>query len=88
MNIFLCTDCKRDIRLLKEGTYMLNHWPWGKDVLCVNCLEQRLGRTLTHWDFDWNVLLTFGQGSPLLEDRKGRTRSDVIQTQTCDSHPC
>jgi hypothetical protein len=45
--------------------------PWG-GVLCVGCIEQRIGRRLTPDDFDHDHPFFFLPGTPRLLDRQGR----------------
>jgi hypothetical protein len=45
--------------------------PWG-GVLCVGCLEQRIGRRLTPDDFDPDHPFSFLPGTPRLLERQGR----------------
>lgn len=50
-----CTDCHTDTRVIREY-YMVNFDLWraygaGKGMLCIGCLEDRIGRQLTHADF-------------------------------------
>lgn len=55
---FLCVDCKFDT--WENEYYMVHDRVWraagmskkpGAGMLCIGCLEQRLGRTLTPADF-------------------------------------
>lgn len=45
--------------------------PTTKDLCCITCLEERLGRTLTLADFNWRVFLNLDalDRSPLLQLR-------------------
>lgn len=45
--------------------------PTTKDLCCIKCLEERLGRTLTLNDFNWRVFLNLDhrERSPLLQSR-------------------
>lgn len=54
---FNCVDCKKNTNEMHEY-YMVHDDVWAKSgmekrggMLCVGCLEQRLGRTLTKKDF-------------------------------------
>lgn len=52
---FLCIDCHADTSKINEY-YMLKNWLWkkirgGRHMLCLNCVENRLGRRLTSRDF-------------------------------------
>lgn len=53
-NPFLCLDCHVDTHDIDEY-YMLQHHIWRsiatKGMLCIGCVEKRLGRTLTAPDF-------------------------------------
>lgn len=53
-----CTDCRTDVYKLKEYAYILKKWSFGKAVLCIKCLEARLGRPLTRSDFNFEIPLT------------------------------
>jgi hypothetical protein len=67
---WFCDDCDVDCSVLNEN-YMVEDelWPADAGVLCVGCLERRLGRTLTRADFNlrpkWHELPL----SPRLEER-------------------
>lgn len=50
---FYCKDCGRDTR---DEYYMVEHRLWAEvkgavDMLCIGCLESRLGRQLNLTDF-------------------------------------
>jgi hypothetical protein len=71
-------DCKRDTYKMNEY-YMVINRTWRKanpaedGMLCIGCLEERLGRQLSHHDFLWcplNVENVFN-GSKRLRDRLG-----------------
>ena len=55
---FICVDCKIDTNEIAEY-YMLHNHIWythttdfnGKGMLCIGCIESRLGRQLKHGDF-------------------------------------
>lgn len=80
MRDFLCVDCKADCKKLGELAYMIRDQLWrlavGKHaagVICVGCLETRIGRRLDRHDF---ALLAvnmpdFGRKSARLLDRLG-----------------
>jgi hypothetical protein len=73
---FLCLDCTVDT--CESGEYYIVRdavWlavnPNNKGMLCISCLEQRLGRELTSEDFAWvplNLIQMF-QGSDRLKAR-------------------
>ena len=78
-----CTDCGLDVMAAGEYGYMLVPEVWeasrgGEGFLCVGCLENRLGRRLTHRDFDPTIPLNFfpWADSPTLADRKRGLRRD------------
>lgn len=54
---WLCMDCKQDTGRMGEH-YMLVDATWqlahnsNKGMLCVGCIEKRLGRKLRHQDFN------------------------------------
>ena len=55
MNSFICLDCKIDTDEINEY-YMIQHTLWENHVksdgmLCISCLEKRLGRSLVRNDF-------------------------------------
>jgi hypothetical protein len=73
---FLCLDCKIDTAELDEY-YLVRDEVWreanpqGDGMLCISCLEKRLGRELTHDDFAFvplNLIALF-RGSDLLRER-------------------
>ena len=56
---FNCSDCSADLITLGESLYMLRDPVWQQathsapaHLLCVGCLEERLGRRLTPEDFN------------------------------------
>jgi hypothetical protein len=74
-----CLDCKKDTYKLREY-YMVTNRTWRKanpaiaGMLCIGCLEKRLGRKLSQFkDFIWcplnaaNVFI----GSARIKDRLG-----------------
>lgn len=68
-----CNDCKQPVGL--EYWYMLHKATWNyvapeDGFLCVTCLECRLGRQLTYFDFDWSVPCNYTRTTPLLETRR------------------
>lgn len=54
MSSFYCVDCSEDTDKLDEY-YMVHNdlWPIGRNsgMLCIGCLERRIGRKLTTEDF-------------------------------------
>lgn len=49
-----CTDCKVCTLSIGEWYMVKDHlWPPGAQYLCIGCLEQRLGRKLNLFDFDY-----------------------------------
>ncbi len=53
----ICLDCKISTFAINEY-YMVNHSVWDETglgrrdgMLCIGCLETRIGRTLTQFDF-------------------------------------
>ena len=65
---FCCQDCGHDTKLIRER-YMVRESIWESAIwergpatmLCVGCLEARLGRRLGHEDFI-NCPLNYGDG--------------------------
>lgn len=73
---FLCLDCKVDTAelgeyyIVRDATWLTAN-PQGNGMLCIACIEQRLGRELTYEDFAW-VPLNLGNlfnGSDRLKNR-------------------
>ncbi len=66
-----CQDCDVDVIAVGE-CYMVQDavWPLAEDggVLCVGCLEARIGRELTREDFT-ACLVNLQAGSPRLRSR-------------------
>jgi len=53
---FLCLDCKVNTRIIDEYYTLFDHiWlavnPRRNGMLCIGCLEKRLGRMVTYEDF-------------------------------------
>jgi hypothetical protein len=81
---FMCLDCGSDTRRMPGGLelYMVRHdlyesvVPGRRGMLCIGCLEGRLGRELTADDFpDLPINEPRpGTDSPRLIDRLSRTR--------------
>jgi hypothetical protein len=67
---FLCLDCGVDTRAIDEY-YIVTHELWaranpdGAGMLCVGCLEKRLGRELTPDDFGLNSVSSPKSERPL-----------------------
>lgn len=70
--MYACTDCTLNTDAAGEFAYMLHDRVWRAavrrarslgmqastgDLCCIRCLEARLGRELTHEDFNWSVPL-------------------------------
>ncbi len=56
----------------RPGSVASKPVPTTKDLCCITCLEERLGRTLTISDFNWGVFLNTTyehRRSPLLMKR-------------------
>lgn len=56
---FSCVDCQVSTRKLGHY-YMVSNWLWrqagaGRGMLCLSCLEQRIGRPLTTEDFPMHI---------------------------------
>lgn len=64
---WLCLDCKVDTGKINEH-YMLKDEIWAKvhdskfGMMCVGCVEKKLGRLLNSQDFHKCYLNTFAQG--------------------------
>lgn len=80
LRMFVCIDCKINTHVINEY-YMLKDPVWAKahpgdrGMLCIACVERRLGRLLKHGDFapypiNYGVFLK----SPLLAHRFNRFR--------------
>jgi hypothetical protein len=68
-----CLDCGVDT--IKAGEhYMVRDeaWPIGglEGMLCIGCLERRIGRRLVPADFTYCVLNCRGRGSVCLQSRR------------------
>ena len=49
---WLCKDCGKDCFIDDKDYYMVNHEMWNKygvgtDMLCMDCMEERIGHKLT-----------------------------------------
>jgi len=73
--IFICGDCDKDVW---DEQYMVHHELWNTHVnnkecmLCVDCLERRIGRELNNKDFIPDIYInqdssTFPKRGKLLE---------------------
>ena len=75
MSRYQCEDCPVDTESIGEY-YMVTHNIWrqfgaGAGMLCIGCLEKRIGRTLDKWDF-LNVPVNYiGKRSKRMVDRLG-----------------
>jgi hypothetical protein len=67
---WFCDDCGEDLAETGEN-YMVRDelWPQDASILCVGCLERRLGRELTLADFKLNVRWHEHELSPRLQKR-------------------
>ena len=72
---FICIDCKKDTwneyYMIHTNTWKKAH-PKSKGMLCIKCLENRLGRKLTSKDFNkvpLNLIKT--KRTKILIDRLG-----------------
>jgi hypothetical protein len=80
---FECLDCSRDTAVAREY-YMVRKKLWlaanpsGKGMLCVGCLEKRLGRRLTPTDFTDCLLNTeFSPCGP--KSRRLKSRLGILE---------
>ncbi len=75
MSNFKCADCPVDTSKIGEY-YMVTHNLWrahgaGRGMLCIACLENRMGRKLDTYDF-LNVPVNYiGHRSARMRDRIG-----------------
>ena len=83
-----CRDCKIDVG--SDYGYMVHDQVWPNEngkplegLLCIKCLEIRLGRRLYLSDFNWSVPLNYMyKGTDLLESRKNwPERSELTMDQ-------
>lgn len=54
---FSCSDCNSNVRQISELHYMIHSSIWltvanSSELLCIGCLEKRLGRYLVPKDFN------------------------------------
>lgn len=73
MSEWHCADCQIDTNAIAEY-YMVHDWLWDKygvehEMLCIACLEDRLGRELDKYDFT---------DCPLNEPDMGWAKSDKL----------
>lgn len=52
---FICKDCGKDTGIDEKDYYMVTHQVWdeygvGKDMLCMDCMESRIGHPLNKSD--------------------------------------
>lgn len=85
VNFFSCNDCGVNVACkfggICEYSFMLKPETWqslnlNKEILCVGCIEKRLGRKLTPNDFDTSAKVTSiaSQQSQRLRNRIGNYR--------------
>jgi site-specific DNA recombinase len=91
LNRFLCLDCGADTSAIGEY-YMLRDTVWksinsqGEGMLCLDCAEKRLGRTLTPADFMPAEVNEFGDKSDrLLSRMQGNQAQDSIDKTALNS---
>ncbi len=85
---FLCVDCSVDTGKLGEFYFLktplwLSVMPGGNGMLCVGCLENRLGRRLTPSDFASNIYINapgFGAKSHRLLSRLVENLGRIIRS--------
>lgn len=72
---FVCVDCAADTAELDEY-YMVHDHVWAQagmgchdGMLCIGCIESRLGRTLVADDFKDVIVNIIGSQSQRLRDR-------------------
>lgn len=84
-----CLDCKKNTDALGEY-YMVHNRLWGranpkdKGMLCIGCLENRIGRKLKSTDFTFCPLNAgnFFEGSERLQNRMGNTHFACLPRDT------
>jgi hypothetical protein len=67
---WVCVDCRADTRILNEYYMVHDHvWPIGKfdGMLCIGCIEKRIGRQLVPEDF--KTPMDYEAGSERLRSR-------------------
>lgn len=85
MNEFECLDCHVDTSAIKEY-YMVKNKVWRKahpddnGMLCISCLETRLGRVLTYKDFTKCLLNDLDD--EWIKSPKLRSRLNVSQSES------
>ncbi len=75
----LCPGCGRHVKRMREYGYLVHDRIWKQslqrarchgekvstyDLVCIGCLEKRLGRELTSKDFNWEVPLNYAPVYP------------------------
>lgn len=79
---FICLDCGKDTGRMHEH-YFIHTWLWiravptGDGMLCVGCLEARIGRRLTGIDFPPVTV-----NSPYYEPKSARLMSRLNRGTT------
>jgi formate-dependent nitrite reductase cytochrome c552 subunit len=65
-----CTNCNYEYYMVTDEVWLTAH-PEDNGMLCIGCLEQRLGRTLGYADFTGAPINAIGlmTGSPRYQDR-------------------
>lgn len=96
-DLHLCEDCELNVFEMREY-YMIHDMVWGSVVrqehqhilLCIGCIEARLGRTLTPADFTFcGVNVCANKKSMRLLDRMGNkldvplTESELLEELSC-----
>lgn len=77
LSAYVCMDCQVNTRIIQEY-YMVNFAIWRevvperKGMLCIGCLEDRLGRTLNKEDF---------HDCPLNEDTDNWKKSERLKNR-------
>ena len=72
---FECRDCKKDT--FRDEYYMVHNHIWNacvndKCMLCITCLETRLGRELNSYDFTTAPINYIFDKSVILRDRMSK----------------
>jgi hypothetical protein len=75
---FLCVDCDRCVDAIDEYAYMVTDELWQSlrvstdAMLCIGCLERRVGRELEPDDFSPVLLNVEGTGMPRSDRLRAR----------------
>jgi hypothetical protein len=80
----LCMDCGVDTEAINESYMVIDDlWlavvPTEAGMLCLGCLEKRLGRELQRKDFAEFSVNAAAEGMPVSERLKGRLKTQVIE---------